>query len=287
MFRRRLRACRVCRQQLAEYVKYAVTDLPNHYKIRSNRGDEQHTGEQSDDRRRGDARARVVLRQADVARRRRGMRFVPSPAATGFPTRTKFSTGFDGQLTGRHSMGITNAVYYANGKAFWDERAASLEDQALQPIQSPVEMGMTLPALVAKLSQTDFYPVLFQAAFGSPEITPEKIGKAIAQFERSMVSYKSKYDAAIAAGQNGQPNLEHAHRHGNRWQALFHGSGRCSQCHTTNAQVGDTTHNIGLELTNDCRRWRGRRQIQDDIAAKCRGPRPLHARRPVFDVSRT
>ena len=76
----------------------------------------------------------------------------------------------------------------------------SLEEQALLPIQSPVEMGMSLPALVTKLSATEYYPVLFQAAFGTPEITPERIGKAIAQFERSMVSYKSKYDTAFTDG---------------------------------------------------------------------------------------
>jgi cytochrome c peroxidase len=104
---------------------------------------------------------------------------------------------------------------------------------------------------VAKLGQTDYYPVLFQAAFGSPQITPEKIGKAIAQFERSMVSYKSKFDAAIAAEEAGNTNpfavLTPQEYYG---RTLYHGSGKCSQCHGTNAQVGDEPRNVGLDIDN-------------------------------------
>jgi cytochrome c peroxidase len=109
-------------------------------------------------------------------------------------------------------------------------------------------MGMTLPALVEKLSQTEFYPALFEATFGSPEITPERIGKAIAQFERSMVSYKLKYDSAFAVGENGLPDFAAVFtEHELAGQALFHGAGRCSQCHITDAQVGDAARNIGLD----------------------------------------
>lgn len=236
--------------QVAEYVKYAVTDLPNHYKI----GPIAATNNTPVDNPITDAGAtlgRVLFYDKRMSHGDGVACASCHRQQNGFSDPNQFSTGFDGQQTGRHSMGITNAVYYANGKAFWDERAASLEDQALQPIQSPVEMGMTLPALVTKLGQTDYYPALFQAAFGTPEITPERIGKAIGQFERSMVSYKSKFDAAVAAGQNGQPNLGMLTGMEIYGNALFHGSGRCSQCHTTNAQVGNSTHNIGLNLTNE------------------------------------
>lgn len=236
--------------ELAQYFKYAVTDLPNHYKT----GPIAATNNTPVDNPITDAGAtlgRVLFYDKRMSHGDGVACASCHRQQNGFSDPNQFSTGFDGQQTGRHSMGITNAVYYANGKAFWDERAATLEDQALQPIQSPVEMGMTLPALVEKLGQTDYYPVLFQAAFGTPEITPERIGKAIAQFERSMVSYKSKFDAAVATGQNGQPNLSMLTGMEIYGNALFHGSGRCSQCHTTNAQVGNTTHNIGLDLTND------------------------------------
>ena len=54
------------------------------------------------------------------------------------------SEGFNGGLTGRHSMPLTNVKYYPNGRFFWDQRAATLEEQVLTPIQDAVEMGMTL-----------------------------------------------------------------------------------------------------------------------------------------------
>ena len=64
--------------------------------------------------------------------------------ANGFSDPNQFSAGINGQLTTRHSMGLANVVFYQNGRMFWDERASSLEDQALTPIQSPTEMGSTL-----------------------------------------------------------------------------------------------------------------------------------------------
>lgn len=236
--------------QLAEYVKYAVTDLPNHFKngAVANTNNTPATNPTTDA---GATLGRVLFYDKRMSHGDGVACASCHRQANGFSDPNQFSKGFDGQLTGRHSMGITNAVYYANGKAFWDERAASLEDQALIPIQSTVEMGMTLPALVEKLSATSYYPTLFQAAFGTPEITPERIGKAIAQFERSMVSYKSKYDSAFTANPGGPPNFaavftaeELAGRD------LFHGAGKCSQCHTTDAQVGDQARNIGLDATN-------------------------------------
>jgi len=234
--------------ELAEYVKYAVTDLPNHYKS----GPIAATNNTPVDNPITDAGAtlgRVLFYDKRMSHGDGVACASCHRQENGFSDPNQFSTGFDGQQTGRHSMGITNAVYYANGKAFWDERTASLEEQALGPIQSPVEMGMTLPALVEKLSQTDYYPALFQAAFGTPEITPERIGKAIAQFERSMVSYKSKYDAAVAAGISSNPFavLTPQEYYG---RSLFHGSGKCSQCHGTEAQVGDEPRNVGLDIDN-------------------------------------
>ena len=112
----------------------------------------------------------------------------------GFTDTAQFSKGFDGGLTRRHSMALANATYYMNGRFFWDERAATLEEQVLTPVQDSVEMGMRLDSLAARLQATAFYPVLFKYAFGSATVTSENISKALAQFVRSMVSYQSKYD---------------------------------------------------------------------------------------------
>ncbi|BBO33908.1 cytochrome c peroxidase [Lacipirellula parvula] len=159
------------------------------------------------------------------------------------------STGFEGGHTRRHSMGLSNAAYYGPKSFFWDQRAATLEQQVLMPIQDPVEMGTNLTQLTAELSATKFYPSLFQNAFGSPEVTSDKISKALSQFVRSMVSYQSKFDQAVKLGSLSNPNYAAAGYTAQEQLGaqLFHGEGRCSSCHVTAAQVGDAPRNIGLD----------------------------------------
>lgn len=104
------------------------------------------------------------------------------------------SPGFKGGSTRRHSMPALNLRFYQSGKMFWDERAATLEEQVLMPIQDTTEMGMTLPELVTRLNTVSYYPELFRKAFGTTEITSDRMSKAMAQFLRSIVTYQSKYD---------------------------------------------------------------------------------------------
>jgi cytochrome c peroxidase len=77
---------------------------------------------------------------------------------------------------------------------FWDGRAAAPELQAVGPMANPIEMGETYPNQVKKLSDSQEYRDLFQKAFGSPEITTNKAGQAIATFERALLSDNSAYD---------------------------------------------------------------------------------------------
>ena len=113
----------------------------------------------------------------------------------GFSDPGRFSRGFDGGLTGRNSMGLANLRYSnVNGLEpgfFWDERAATLEEQVLMPIQDEVEMGMKLSDLEKKLAKLPYYPALFKAAFGSTKVTSQRIARALAQFVRSIVSFNS------------------------------------------------------------------------------------------------
>ena len=113
---------------------------------------------------------------------------------TFFSDNATLSKGFNGGLTARHSMALMNVRFYKSGKMFWDERSPTLENQALQPIQNTVEMGLTLAELESTVSSLNYYPALFQKAFGSSQIDSIKIGRAIAQFVRSIVTYQSKYD---------------------------------------------------------------------------------------------
>ncbi len=106
----------------------------------------------------------------------------------GFGDNQPFSTGFQGQLTLRNTPAIINA---ANKSVFfWDGRVNSLETQTLMPVKNHIEMGLENEnALSAKLGSISDYPGLFQSAFGSTEITTEKISMALSQFVRSIASY--------------------------------------------------------------------------------------------------
>jgi cytochrome c peroxidase len=101
----------------------------------------------------------------------------------------RFSKGFEGRLTDRNALSLVNLRYYPRGRFFWDERARSLEEQTLMPIQSKTEMGQDLTKLVQTLGKDAHYPELFRKAFGDPEVTRERMARALAQFLRSLVSY--------------------------------------------------------------------------------------------------
>jgi cytochrome c peroxidase len=165
--------------------------------------------------------------------------------ANGFGDTRRFSVGFQGGLTMRHSMGLANARYYQNGRFFWDERAASAEVQVLQPIQNSTEMGSTLAQVVTKLSAQSFYAPLFTAAFGDATINSDRTSRALAQFVRSMVSYRSKYDSAFVNGvANFGATLTAQEEQGRQ---LFEGAARCDTCHGTVAHVADSAKNNGLD----------------------------------------
>ena len=162
--------------------------------------------------------------------------------ANGFSDPQILSIGFDGGSTTRHSMSLANARFYQSGKFFWDERAETLEEQVLMPIQDPVEMGMTLDELVAVVSAQDYYAQLFTDAFGSAEITTDRISKALSQFVRSMVSVNSKYDVGRALVDDPLENFPNFTNQENQGKNLFFrapGNGviACGGCHTTEAFV--------------------------------------------------
>src|SRR5206468_3343514 len=116
---------------------------------------------------------------------------------------------------------------------FSDERANTLEEQVLLPIENSIEMGNSLDALIPKMAATSYYPGLFQKAFGTPDITRDRMSKALSQFIRAMVSYQAKFDQAFAAGTNGNPNFAAVFNDSEqRGQAIFTHSG-CAQCHAT------------------------------------------------------
>jgi cytochrome c peroxidase len=160
------------------------------------------------------------------------------------PRGTKTSAGGDGRFGPRNTPTSLNAAFLS--EQFWDGRAATLEDQAVLPFINPIEMGIpdhaALERLVAGLAD---YPPLFRHAFGTEEVTVDRIGKAIASFERTLISLSAPIDRFLA----GDPDaISQAAKRG--W-ALFNSKARCNTCH---GHVGafplftdELYHNIGVE----------------------------------------
>lgn len=105
----------------------------------------------------------------------------------------QFSVGVDSMAGRRQAMSVFNLAWHTIG-FFWDGRAATIREQALHPIQDPVEMNESLDNVVSKLSAMKIYQDQFIRAFGTPDITEERIGLAIEQFELTIVSVDSKFD---------------------------------------------------------------------------------------------
>ena len=107
----------------------------------------------------------------------------------------RFSKGVDGQAGTRNSMPLFNLAWKTS--FFWDGRAPSLRAQALMPIEDHTEMDEKLERVTSKLTANAEYPPLFKAAFGTPEVTAEKIGLAMENFLLTLTAYDSKFDRAI------------------------------------------------------------------------------------------
>jgi cytochrome c peroxidase len=108
--------------------------------------------------------------------------------------------GAEGESGPRKTMPLFNLAW--KKEFFWDGRANSLREQALQPVKNPVEMHQSLTNLVVKLGRADAnYPALFAAAFGSPEITAEKISLALENYVLTLTSFDAKFDRVLRGGE--------------------------------------------------------------------------------------
>ena len=172
----------------------------------------------------------------------------------GFSDSRRFSEGVNGQLTKRNSMSLLNSRYYENGRFFWDERSATLEDQVLVPIQDHIEMGLNLDSLSPRLSQLPYYPILFRYAFGSEDISKQRIAYALSQFVRSIVSYRSKFDEGLSQMRNPEvgeqlkdlPNFTDQENLGLDIFMRGRKGATCQYCHGTPQIIGFEARNNGL-----------------------------------------
>lgn len=159
----------------------------------------------------------------------------------GFTDQETFSSGMHGQKGTRNAPSVINSAF--SYTQFWDGRAPSLEEQAKGPIENPVEMAHTLGGAVKHVSEIEGYKKYFKAAFGSEEVTIDRIAKAIATFERTVLSGNSAWDRYVYGGEKDA--LSESAKRG---LALFEGKANCTQCHVGFNLTDNLFHNIGVGM---------------------------------------
>ncbi len=164
-----------------------------------------------------------------------------------FTDSTRFSIGIDGIAGNRNSMPLFNLAWNYDENFFWDGRVFSLEHQAIEPVTNPVEMHNTWEMVISRLQQSNEYPDLFQAAFGGVTITKELATKAMAQFERTLISANSKFDRFSL----GQATLTTEEQNGLN-VFMDETKGDCFHCHgnpNNPLWTDNIFHNNGLDAT--------------------------------------
>ena len=159
----------------------------------------------------------------------------------------RFSRGIDGDIGTRNAMPLLNLAW--KGSFFWDGRAVTLREQVLQPIQNPIEMHESLANAVAKIAADRDYHRLFAKAFGTTEITSDRIARALEQFLLVQVSFDSKFDRVM----NGTAKFTDAEQRGftlfNTEYDSYHGQhgADCFHCHGGPMLQSQSFANNGLD----------------------------------------
>lgn len=153
----------------------------------------------------------------------------------------QFSIGIDKLPGTRNAMPLVNLGYQQ--QFFWDGGAANLESQVIGPIQNPVEMHENLVNAINELNAHPAYPALFKRVFGGDKINTAMVMKAIAQFERTMISGNSKYDRV----QRGLATFTPQEQRGLQWYTDMN-KGDCGHCHPIGSTFSDFEYrNTGLD----------------------------------------
>lgn len=148
------------------------------------------------------------------------------------------SVGHEGVITKRNAPTIANSWFYK--KLFWDGRARDLQDQAFAPIISEVEMHSEMPDVMMKLRRIKGYRELFKKAWGDEGINPDRMTEAIAIFEKTIVSAKSRFDKFLEGDKKALTISELKGLH------LFRTKAKCMNCHYGPMFTDNSFHNIGF-----------------------------------------
>ena len=164
-----------------------------------------------------------------------------------FTDNLQFSKGIKGVLGARNAMPLFNLAWNFDDKFAWDGKDFGLENQALEPVSNPVEMHADWKNVAEKLQNHSEYPTLFFQAFGISKIDSTQITKALAQFERTLISGNSKFDQFLL----GQASLTPEEQNGFN-VFMDEAKGDCFHCHGSNNNplwTDNQFHNNGLDST--------------------------------------
>ncbi|WP_348702810.1 cytochrome-c peroxidase [Tenacibaculum sp. 190524A02b] len=159
----------------------------------------------------------------------------------------KFSKGVDGNFGKRNSMPLFNLAWNFDERFAWDGKELSLERQAFEPVRNKVEMHSKWKEVAKKLQNHNQYPLLFKQAFGTDKIDSTLVTKAIAQFERTLISANSKFDQYLL----GKTQLTPEELNGFN-VFMDEDRGDCFHCHGSNSNplwTDNKFHNNGLDET--------------------------------------
>jgi len=166
------------------------------------------------------------------------------------------SKGINGQLGGRRSPPVSNAAY--SPLQFWDGRSPSLEEQAKGPIENPIEMGNTHDAMIRTVDDIPGYVEEFKQVFGTSPITVDQVAKAIAAYERTIVTTDSPFDRFVRGDEKAMTCLE------KKGLEIFNGKGHCTACHWGGYFSDGRFHNIGVTTAVGAKPDSGRFDVTRD-----------------------
>ncbi|MCI5080423.1 MAG: c-type cytochrome [Saprospiraceae bacterium] len=172
------------------------------------------------------------------------------------------SEGFAGEETKRNSLALGSVANFESSYGsnnsfgnqalfFWDERAHTISQQSAMTIEDEIEMGMPMSELVQKLSNEEYYQILFRKAYGDEIITSPRITEALQEFLNSLLSVNSRFDEGMDRKQNAFSDFPNFNSMENMGKQLFQAN--CSSCHGSNmSQNNETVAHNGLDaVTTD------------------------------------
>jgi cytochrome c peroxidase len=164
-----------------------------------------------------------------------------------FTDQQQFSDGIQGKFGKRNAMPLFNLAWNFDERFAWDGKEFGLEEQALEPVSNPIEMHANWKKVADRLQQNKAYPNLFFKAFGTSKIDSILVTKAIAQFERTLISGNSKFDQFLREETTLTPEEQ------NGFDVFMdEAKGDCFHCHGSDNNplwTDNKFHNNGLDAT--------------------------------------